>query len=116
VPFADANCFKIPEAVKDEQALFLSDAAGTGYMGADFCDIRPGDTVAVWGCGGVGLAQRSAQLMGAERVVAIDRIPERLALARDRLRSTGSATCPGCSSTPRRANSTRASSSPTGCP
>ena len=84
VPGADINCFRVPEGVSDEQALFLSDAVPTGYMGADFCAIRPGDTVAVWGCGGVGLmAQRSAQLMGAGRVIAIDRLPERLALARD---------------------------------
>ncbi len=68
----------------DEAALFLSNAAPTGYMGADFCNIRPGDTVAVWGCGGVGLmAQKSAFLMGAGRVIAIDRLPERLAMARD---------------------------------
>jgi len=61
VPFADNDCFKIPDGVADETALFLSDAAPTGYMGADFCDIQPGDTVAVWGCGGVGLmAQQSA--------------------------------------------------------
>jgi threonine dehydrogenase-like Zn-dependent dehydrogenase len=83
VPHADANCFAVPEGVTDEQALYLSDAVPTGYMGADFCDIAPGDTVAVWGCGGVGLmAQKSALLMGAGRVIAIDRIPERLALAR----------------------------------
>lgn len=55
VPFADNDCFIVPENVSDEQALFLSDAAPTGYMGADFCNIHPGDTVAVWGCGGVGL-------------------------------------------------------------
>lgn len=84
VPFADNDCFKVPDGVSDEQALFLSDAAPTGYMGADFCNIHPGDVVAVWGCGGVGLmAQKSALLMGAERVIAIDRLPERLALARD---------------------------------
>lgn len=84
VPFADVNCFPVPDGVTDEQALFLSDAVPTGYMGADFCNIHPGDTVAVWGCGGVGLmAQRSALLMGAERVIAIDRFPERLAMARD---------------------------------
>jgi threonine dehydrogenase-like Zn-dependent dehydrogenase len=83
VPHADANCFAVPDGVTDEQALYLSDAVPTGYMGADFCDIAPGDTVAVWGCGGVGLmAQKSALLMGAGRVIAIDRIPERLALAR----------------------------------
>jgi threonine dehydrogenase-like Zn-dependent dehydrogenase len=85
VPHADVNCFTIPDGVTDEQALFLSDAVPTGYMGADFCHINPGDTVAVWGCGGVGLmAQRSAMLMGAERVIAIDRLPERLALAREK--------------------------------
>ena len=79
VPYADNDCFQVPEGVSDEQALFLSDAAPTGYMGADFCDIKPGDTVAVWGCGGVGLmAQKSAFLLGAERVIAIDRFPERL--------------------------------------
>jgi threonine dehydrogenase-like Zn-dependent dehydrogenase len=83
VPFADVGCFRIPEGVSDEAALFLSDAAPTGYMGADFCNIQPGDTVAVWGCGGVGLmAQISAYLMGAERVIAIDRFPERLEMAR----------------------------------
>jgi threonine dehydrogenase-like Zn-dependent dehydrogenase len=86
VPFADNDCFVVPENVSDEQALFLSDAAPTGYMGADFCNIHPGDIVAVWGCGGVGLmAQQSAYLMGAEKVIAIDRFPERLALARDKI-------------------------------
>ncbi|QCR38381.1 zinc-dependent alcohol dehydrogenase [Nissabacter sp. SGAir0207] len=83
VPFADNDCFVVPDEVTDEQALFLSDAAPTGYMGADFCNIHPGDIVAVWGCGGVGLmAQQSALLMGAEKVIAIDRFPERLAMAR----------------------------------
>jgi threonine dehydrogenase-like Zn-dependent dehydrogenase len=86
VPHAAVNCFAVPDGVTDEQALFLSDAVPTGYMGADFCNIHQGDTVAVWGCGGVGLmAQRSALLMGAERVIAIDRLPERLALARERV-------------------------------
>ena len=85
VPFADNDCFKVPESVPDEQALFLSDAAPTGYMGADFCNIQPGDTIAVWGAGGVGLmAMRSAYLLGAERVIAIDRLPERLHLAREK--------------------------------
>jgi threonine dehydrogenase-like Zn-dependent dehydrogenase len=85
VPFADNDCFKVPEGVPDEQALFLSDAAPTGYMGADFCNIQPGDTIAVWGAGGVGLmAMRSAYLLGAERVIAIDRLPERLQLAREK--------------------------------
>ncbi|MCQ8239562.1 zinc-dependent alcohol dehydrogenase [Rhizosaccharibacter radicis] len=88
VPFADNDCFTVPDGVSDEQALFLSDAAPTGYMGADFCNIRPGDTVAVWGCGGVGLmAQQSARLFGAERVIAIDRFPERLAMAREHVGS-----------------------------
>jgi threonine dehydrogenase-like Zn-dependent dehydrogenase len=82
VPHADTNCFAIPDGVDDLDALFLSDAAPTGFMGADFCDITPGDTVAVWGCGGVGLmAQQSALLLGAGRVIAIDPLPERRALA-----------------------------------
>jgi threonine dehydrogenase-like Zn-dependent dehydrogenase len=73
IPHADQNCFPVPDGVEDMDALFLSDAAPTGFMGADFCDLRPGDTVAVWGCGGVGLmAQQSALLLGAGRVIAID--------------------------------------------
>ena len=85
VPHADNDCFHVPEGLADEQALFLSDAAPTGYMGADFCNIHRGDTVAVWGCGGVGLmAQQSAYLLGAERVIAIDRYPERLHMAREK--------------------------------
>ena len=88
VPHADVDCFKVPDGVTDEQALFISDAVPTGYMGADFCNIHPGDTVAVWGCGGVGLmAQKSAFLMGAERVIAIDRLPERLRMAREHIGS-----------------------------
>jgi threonine dehydrogenase-like Zn-dependent dehydrogenase len=88
VPHADVDCFPVPEGLRDEQIVFLSDAAPTGYMGADFCDIKPGDTVAVWGCGGVGLmAQKSAWLLGAGRVIAIDRLPERLQVARDRIGS-----------------------------
>jgi threonine dehydrogenase-like Zn-dependent dehydrogenase len=88
VPHAAVNCFKVPDGIGDEQALFLSDAVPTGYMGADFCNIQPGDTVAVWGCGGVGLmAQRSALLMGAGRVIGIDRLPERLVLARENVGS-----------------------------
>ena len=82
VPFGEVNAFKIPEGVRDEQAVFVSDAVPTGYMGADFAGIEKGDVVAVWGCGGVGLmAICSAYLMGAERVIAIDRIPERLQMA-----------------------------------
>jgi threonine dehydrogenase-like Zn-dependent dehydrogenase len=86
VPHADSDCFVIPDGVTDEQALFLSDAAPTGYMGAEFCNIQRGDVVAVWGCGGVGLmAQECARIFGAERVIAIDRIPERLRLAREKV-------------------------------
>jgi threonine dehydrogenase-like Zn-dependent dehydrogenase len=86
VPYGDVGCFKVPDGVSNEQALFMSDAAPTGYMGADFCGIRPGEVVAVWGAGGVGLmAMRSAYLLGAERVIAIDRFPERLAMAREQV-------------------------------
>ncbi|HVK65047.1 MAG TPA: zinc-dependent alcohol dehydrogenase [Polyangium sp.] len=85
VPFADTNAFEVPEGLPDERVLFASDALPTGYMGADLCNIQRGDVVAVWGCGGVGqMAILSAYLLGAERVIAIDRFPERLAMARDR--------------------------------
>ena len=85
VPHADIDCFQVPEGLSDEQVLFLSDAAPTGFMGADFCDIQPGDVVAVWGAGGVGqMAMQSARALGAGRVIAIDRYPNRLALARDK--------------------------------
>ncbi len=88
VPHADQDCFLVPEGLRDDQVLFLSDAVPTGYMGADFCHIQPGDIVAVWGCGGVGLmAQQSAFLLGAERVIAIDRFPERLKMAREKVGS-----------------------------
>jgi len=88
VPHADTDCFKVPEGLRDEQVIFLSDAVPTGYMGADFCNITPGDTVAVWGCGGVGLmAQKSAFLLGAQRVIGIDRFPERLRMAREQVGS-----------------------------
>jgi len=84
VPFADKGMVKVPEGVRDEAALFVSDAFPTGFMAADMCDITPGDVVAVWGCGGVGqMAIRSAYLLGASRVIAIDRFPERLAMARN---------------------------------
>ncbi|HLM53889.1 MAG TPA: zinc-dependent alcohol dehydrogenase [Pseudoxanthomonas sp.] len=84
VPHADVDCFEVPEGVSDLEALFLSDAAPTGFMGADFCDIQRGQTVAVWGAGGVGLmAAQSAFLLGAERVIVIDRFSERLRLARE---------------------------------
>ena len=79
VPFADVGCLKIPNGMADEKVVFLSDILPTGYMAAENCGIQPGDTIAVWGCGPVGLfAIRSAQLLGAERVIAIDRFPERL--------------------------------------
>jgi threonine dehydrogenase-like Zn-dependent dehydrogenase len=82
VPFADVGPIKVPEDLRDDQVLFLSDIFPTGYMAAENCNIRPGDTVAVWGCGPVGqLAIASAYLFGAERVIAIDRVPERLTLA-----------------------------------
>ena len=83
VPFADIGPVKIDEPLRDEQVLFLSDIFPTGYMAAENCNIQPGDTVAVWGCGPVGLfAIKSAYMLGAERVIAIDRIPERLEKAR----------------------------------
>ena len=85
VPFADVGPLKVPDGLADEQVLFLSDILPTGYMGAEMCDIQPGDTIAVWGCGPVGqFAIVSAFLLGAERVIAIDRFPYRLAMARDR--------------------------------
>jgi threonine dehydrogenase-like Zn-dependent dehydrogenase len=84
VPFADFGPIKIENGLSDEQVLFLSDILPTGYMAAENCDIQPGDTVAVWGCGPVGqFAIASAFLLGAERVIAIDRFPERLAMARE---------------------------------
>jgi threonine dehydrogenase-like Zn-dependent dehydrogenase len=84
VPFADVGPMKLPDAVTDEQAVFLADVFPTGYMAAENCNIQPGDTVAVWGCGPVGLlAMRSAFLLGAGRVIAIDRFPERLRLAEE---------------------------------
>jgi threonine dehydrogenase-like Zn-dependent dehydrogenase len=82
VPFADVGPIKVPESLEDDQVLFLSDILPTGYMAAENCGIRPGATVAVWGCGPVGqFAIQSAYLLGAERVIAIDRVPERLTLA-----------------------------------
>jgi threonine dehydrogenase-like Zn-dependent dehydrogenase len=83
VPFADVGPIKIESDLPDEKVLFLSDIFPTGYMGAENGNIQPGDTVAVWGCGPVGLfAIASAYMLGAEKVIAIDRFPERLALAR----------------------------------
>ncbi|BAF86824.1 IMP dehydrogenase [Azorhizobium caulinodans ORS 571] len=82
VPFADSGPIKVPNGLSDEQVLFLSDIFPTGYMAAEFCEIRGGETIAIWGCGPVGqMAIRSAFMLGAERVIAIDTVPERLALA-----------------------------------
>lgn len=82
VPFADVGPFKLPDSVTDEQAALLADVFPTGYMAAENCGIKPGDTIAVWGCGPVGqFAIRSAFMLGADKVVAIDRFPERLELA-----------------------------------
>ena len=82
VPFADVGGFKVPDGIDDESVLFLTDIFPTGYMAAENCNIQPGDTVAVWGCGPVGqFAIKSAYLLGAERVIAIDRVPERLRMA-----------------------------------
>jgi threonine dehydrogenase-like Zn-dependent dehydrogenase len=81
VPFADHGAFPVPDGVDDLSALFASDAVPTGWMGADLGGVRPGDVVAVWGCGAVGqMAARAAMLLGAERVFSIDRYPERLAM------------------------------------
>jgi threonine dehydrogenase-like Zn-dependent dehydrogenase len=83
VPYADVGPIKVPEGLSDEQVLFLSDIFPTGYMAAEFCNIQPEDTIAIWGCGPVGqFAIRSAFLLGAGRVIAIDTVPERLALAK----------------------------------
>lgn len=84
VPFADVGLFKIPDGLTDDQVLFLTDIFPTGYMAAENCNIKPGDTVAVWGCGPVGqFAIKSAFMLGAHRVIAIDRIPERLQMAKE---------------------------------
>jgi threonine dehydrogenase-like Zn-dependent dehydrogenase len=84
VPFADIGPLKIENGLADEQVLFLTDIFPTGYMGAEMCNIQPGDTIAVWGCGPVGqFAIASAYLLGAERVIAIDRFPYRLQMARN---------------------------------
>jgi threonine dehydrogenase-like Zn-dependent dehydrogenase len=85
VPYADVGALKVSNGaanLTDEQVLFLSDIFPTGYMAAENCNIQPGDTVAVWGCGPVGLfAMLSARMLGAERIIAIDRFPERLKMA-----------------------------------
>jgi threonine dehydrogenase-like Zn-dependent dehydrogenase len=84
VPFADVGLLKIPDGLRDEQVLFLTDIFPTGYMAAENCNIQPGDTIAIWGCGPVGqFAIKSAYMLGADRVIAIDRFPERLQMAKD---------------------------------
>src|SRR5947207_5943778 len=85
VPFADVGPIKIEnDDLTDEQVLFLSDIFPTGYMGAEFCDIKPGDVIAVWGAGPVGqFAAASARMLGAERVIVIDRFDYRLKVARE---------------------------------
>jgi threonine dehydrogenase-like Zn-dependent dehydrogenase len=85
VPFADVGPIKIENGLPDEQVLFLSDIFPTGYMGAEMCEIEPGDVIAVWGAGSVGqFAIASAYLLGAERVIAIDRFDYRLRMAREK--------------------------------
>src|SRR5437899_8923556 len=82
VPFADVEPIKVPDGLSDDQVLFLSDIFPTGFMSAENCDIEPGDVIAVWGCGPVGqFTIRSAFLLGAEKVIAIDNVQERLDLA-----------------------------------
>src|SRR3546814_13397122 len=98
VPFSDVGPIVVPEGMDDEQVLFLSDIIPSGWMAADNADIEEGDTVAVWGCGPVGLfAIQSALLMGAERVIGIDHYPHRLELARGaeerRVGQEGVSTC-----------------------
>ena len=84
VPYADTNSLVVPQGIDDEKVLFLSDIFPTGYMAAENCSIKRGDTVAVWGCGPVAqMAIRSAYLLGAERVIAIDHFEGRLKMARD---------------------------------
>ncbi len=88
VPFADVGPLKVPDGMTDDQVLFLSDVLPTAWMAAEMCDIRPGDTVAVWGAGPIGLyAVVSAYLRGAERVIAIDRFAYRLRMAREHARA-----------------------------
>lgn len=85
VPFADVGPIKVPDNLSDEQVLFLSDIFPTGYMAADVCNIQPGEVVAVWGCGPVGqFAIKSAYMLGAEKVIAIDRFEYRMRIAREK--------------------------------
>ncbi|WP_327036275.1 zinc-dependent alcohol dehydrogenase [Micromonospora ureilytica] len=86
VPFADVGPVKVPDEISDDQAVMLADVFPTGYMGAEMCDIKPGQVIAIWGAGPVGLlAAASARLLGAERVIVIDRFPYRLRLAEEHL-------------------------------
>lgn len=88
VPYANVGPIKIPDGIPDEKVLFLSDIFPTGYMAAENADIEPGDTVAIWGCGPVGqFTIQSAWMFGAGRVIAIDGVPERLALAQSKGRA-----------------------------
>jgi threonine dehydrogenase-like Zn-dependent dehydrogenase len=88
IPFADVGPIKVPAELTDEQVLFLSDIFPTGYMAAEQCGIKPGQIVAVWGCGPVGqFAIQSAYMLGAERVIAIDRFPDRLRMAWEKSRA-----------------------------
>jgi threonine dehydrogenase-like Zn-dependent dehydrogenase len=89
VPFADVGPLKVPANLTDEQVLFLSDILPTGYMGAEMCDLEPHHVVAVWGCGPVGqFAIASAKMLGAERIIAIDRFPYRLEMAKNKAGAT----------------------------
>jgi len=89
VPFADIGPLKVPEGMTDEQVLFLSDILPTGYMAAEMCDIEPGDVVAVFGAGPVGqFAIASARMLGAERIIVIDRFPYRLQMAMEKAGAT----------------------------
>ncbi|MGC5020883.1 zinc-dependent alcohol dehydrogenase [Micromonospora sp. DT47] len=90
VPYADVGAFTVPDPVSDDRAVFASDAAPAGWMGAELGEVRPGDVVAVWGAGAVGqLTAQAARLLGADRVIVIDRHPERLRMAE---RHTGAET------------------------
>lgn len=88
VPYGSVGPIAVPQGMDDEEVLFLSDILPTGWMAAEHANIQPGDTVAIWGCGPVGqMAILSAWLQGAGRVIAIDKVPERLAMARDKGRA-----------------------------
>src|SRR5690606_37005153 len=89
VPFAEVGPIEVPDGLSDDQVLFLSDILPAGYMGAEMCDIQPGQIVAVWGAGPVGqVAIARARPLGAERIIAIDRFPYRLQMALDKAGAT----------------------------